>query len=857
MFDYLIHHGIKDTWCTPNQDKQVIIKPAKLTKSTGALNYVDVMWRRLTLPLHGCKFHVYQIGELYPAILGLLSSDKTWTTFAEACTRENLIVDIYTNDGIQLPRSQVWYMFTEDMDLIIAVKNQSKFTKVDLVNNPLYIRFYSNAYFNSIEYSDQNDYVEVYGKSIVSLNDIVLFQQKMIDLTSKPGIVYGFVNGYKVNQITPFNTNIGDIVEYVYDSSIYKVIDLDIKDLLDFQSELDNKFKYLLHYSDSNRNSIDYLDDIDFWLIDKNTNNHVGIYYHKNQVDAIRILTHKDYSIPVAYLNGYLDSVDNWIDLTKLTIRMHIRKSGYTRNLVNENSRIKEFYKLPDDKLLNALVGLNSNVEVWKASKLEAAGYPELMRANTISNVTEALVEKAYGYNAISKLIGDTPKFINLYSEQQIVNLPYSHYENSTVYEYDNEGYYLGNYPHVLGSVYSTYNTNAVLVESITGLSSTNIEEFYGTNIVVLNPDMDYRMYLSGLNNGISDGKWIDVTNSDKYSIVSNALIWNIDSINEYPMVRSNKRFLGYKFKLISSDGLLKFTLTQDILINGVLSNRPMVVPMGELDIFIGKYSLIENLDYVVNFPDVVIINKTYLDDPLNKTQNVTIRFTGFCDSNLNRYVGTDTGFIDHELLSHNDKFDVRDDKVLRIIVGGALYNRSELKFSEDDFAVMVPNALNGDPYSIKDIVVPLRGAGVSDTYICRAKSLLIDKAISNYMTEWYPERKINTANVIGALYQVFSPFCCKIIYDLKNGILNDARLKNQYSDADVFDICKQYEYLLAFDPVKFDNELSNNYVIIHPHNLNTVIELDIYGYKFITRIIKLYLENKISVSHFISISTF
>lgn len=854
MFDYLIDHALKNVWCTPNQDRQTIIQLARLTPINGVWNIVDVLWRTITLPEQATRFHVYQIGQIYPALLGLLDSDTdVWVPFSEACTKESLIVDIYNSNGIQLPRSQVWYMVTKDKDLIVAIKEQKKIP-FDLKIESVFLRVYSNAYFNSEESSPLNDYIEVVGKTIKTTNDILELQNKITLLKAQAGGVYCFVNGFYTPDINMLTTAVGDIAEYIYDSSIYKVVDFFITDLKTFTSVLDKKNKYLLHYSDANDGDIDYHDDIDFFLINTDEK---GVYYHRNNQDSIRMITHKDYSIAVPYIVGYSNNVNIVSETEKITIRMHIRKSGYHRNLVNENSRIKELYKLPDELITKALLGINSNVDVWTAANLEMSGYTEIMRSE-INDVTRALVEKAYGYNAISKLIADTPMVTNKSADNNTVVLPYNLINNSTIYEYDANGVMLDYYQHPYGTNYNPWISNTVMVEGITGLGGPYIDDNYGDVTSTIESGLEYRMYTCPIIGGVPTNRWVDITgNKDYYSIQNNKVVWNVDHGSEYVLVRSNKRFLAYDVYLDYTDGLLSFDITEDILINGNRVSKTMTVPMGELVIFLNGHSLIEKIDYVVNYPKVVITNKKFLSNPLIDKQRISVRFTGFCNSDLSRNVSTDIGFIEHKMLSHNNKFDIRDDKVNRIIVGGAAYMKNELLFSEDSSGVTVPDALNGVPYSISDIVVPLRGLAVSDTYDCRNKSVVIDKTVSDYLTLWKPEKKLDSLNVIQELYAVVSPFCCKIIYDLKSGLINDDILKHYYTDSEVIDICKKYEYLLAFDQTQDNNKLDTNYVVVHPHNLNTVIDIDIYSYKFLARVVKLYMNNLIDINHFVSVSVY
>ena len=107
MYDFLIDHALANVWCTPDQDRQFIIEPAKISPFYGILNTVVVGNRSINLPLNGVRFHVYQIGQVYPVTLGLPTTPNVWKTLAYACNTNKMVIDVYANSGIQLPRIQI------------------------------------------------------------------------------------------------------------------------------------------------------------------------------------------------------------------------------------------------------------------------------------------------------------------------------------------------------------------------------------------------------------------------------------------------------------------------------------------------------------------------------------------------------------------------------------------------------------------------------------------------------------------------------------------------------------------------------------------------------------------------------
>ena len=857
MYDFLVDNAIKNVWCTPDQDKQSIIEPAKLTGKDGDLNTTIVLNKQISLPVKNIRFHIFQIGGIYLRTLGFPEVFNQWNTLASACNSSKLIIDIYANSGIQLPRVHVWYMCTVDGNIILAVRAQPTIN-IDLNNDAIYMRVYSNAYFASSESDPLNDYVMVTGGDVLTINDIINLQIQFNNAQSLNGGTYAFVNGIKVSNIDLLSTNPGDVAEFVYDSSISKIIDIPISDMETFISTLDNKNKYLVHYPDITDGTIDYLDDIDFFIIQPTINNkHIGVYYHKNMADAVRMVTHKDYSVVVPYLVGYLNSISSWTDVTKLTLRLHIRKSGYDRKLIEESNRILDLYKLPDQNVVEAMVGVNSTVPNWKAANLENSGYTKLM-GSTYAGVTRDLVQNAYGYDLISTIIGNTPNLIDTTTGVAIAEVPYGLINNSIAYEYDVNGLLLGWYIHTFGTEYIANNDNCYQVELIAGIADENyaLDEYYGPGVYTLDPTLDYRFYICPIINGIESNEWTDVTGSNSYQNVNNVITWSVDPTQFYTLIRSNKNILAYDLSNLASEGLLNFSLFSTQTRNGNTSKYLMQIPMGELTVFLNGNSLIENIDYIFNFPEVVIITDKYNNDILRTPQVISVRYTGFCNSDISSAVVQDVGYINHQLLSYNNIFNIRDTKVSRVVIGGKFYNQSQLKFTESDIAIDGTNVSNGLPYSIKDIVVPFRGLGATDTYTARSLSVITDNYISEYLTAFNPQIDVNTPNVINSLYPLYSPFICKIIYDVISGVIDNTLFDSQRpTDQLVSAVCRPYLQLLKFDPTQVKDTVDLNYVFIKPHNLPNVISLNVLQYTFINKVINLYMNGLVSLNSYVSIS--
>lgn len=850
MFDFLIDHASKNVWCTPDQDNQIIVKPARITPINGVLNRVRVLWDTLTLPVQNTRTHVFQVGGIHPKLLNLFGGIDQWNTIASSCEEGDNMVDVYHKNGLQYPRSQVWSMVTNGGNLLICIVKQTKITGIDFNSTDLYLRLYSNAYYESIRSSSLDDKVHVRGTTAKVVSDISSLQGYYQDKKLLSGETYAFVNGYKVDTFSLANVNLGDVMEVVHDSSIYRVEDFKLSELKTFDSTLDNAGKYVLHYPGEYQQTIDFYDDIDLYL--RNTVTGLGVLVHKNAEDTLRMLTHRDYSIPVAYLQAYaqiLKSPSGAINLEDLSLRLHIRKSGYYRPLIEENSRISSMYELDEIDTTACMTGVDSNVPVWNANNLESAGYPLLMRVKN-QNITRQLVQDAYGYHGVSVIVADTPVKRDRTRSLQDIPVPYLLAYDATVSEYDSDGLMIGNYRHSNGFSYMPRNPNCEYAEMRSGLGSMVLDDNHSL-IAPYDSEANYRFYVGEIETGQTKVTWTDVTGTSFYSISGNQIVWAPDAGN-LVLARSDKRFLIQEFEKKLDDGLLIITLTQTKLVGQLLKNFTMEVPMGELDITMNKRSLIEGLDYVLQFPYIVVANREYLVNPETDAQKFTIRFAGFCDSDLKTTPSNEFGFVKHGKISMNGRYDLHDGRVQKVQCGGALYTRDELKFNEKTLTYEFNSTDNGRPYLIRDIVVPLRGLVNENTYTFRAKSLVIDKTISDYLTLKLPEAIEVEPNPISHRYSLFSPFICKIIYELKNGGIDNQLISVHHDDTLVRTLAAKYEYLLAYDPINIERNLDQQYVVIQPHCLNTIIDLNLAQYRYMRRIVALYANSRVNLATFI-----
>lgn len=864
MGEFLRDHARQNVWCVPGQDLQYVLRLARVSPRVGKTKMYRVIWENISLPDTTSTWAIFQIGGIHPKFFNLLPITSTWSKISDTCISNDLICDVYSVDNINLPRSQTFYRYGTNRNLIVAVK-QNPGIDFDFQNGDVYMRLYSNAYYDTLRSSGVNPRVHVEGTVPTTVAAVSAFQSTILPYKSYPGALFQYVNGVMVKDIDIVSAKPGDVLEFVYDGSVAKKVSFRIGDLSEFVSTLDGKRKYLLHYTGTDRQQIDFEDDIDIVVMDKTASRYYGTLLNKNSADTIRNVTHRDYAIPVAYIEQmtqYLtelaasETPARLVDPMDMSVELYIRDSGFDRPLVNEDSRIHELYKLPDIDIQRAMLGIDSTVPFWRAEALENSAYTNIMRSQ-YNQITDSVVESAYGYNAIAKLTSYSPVFTQSIGALKVADVPLNMQHKSTAFEYDVNGVMLG-YGDVNNSAtYTCFDNTAHYVEFIFGSCSWALDDTTGSNNVPIPIGVPYRVYMCPKVAGIPSYNWVDVTgDTSKYSVILNKVVWTDFTVDPLILVRAADYFLCYNTVLdtMSNTKLLIEQIYATIEYGGVPTDLPLTVPFGRLDVFLNGKSLVRGIDYNLNGNIIVITNKEYLDTIETTNQSLTIRMYDFCKTDMSVYAVEDFGFVSRGVLSNNNKFDLRDDRCLRFTVNGGLKDISELTFYENTVDIGVPSVFNGKPYQMTEGTVPLYNFISGDTYALKDSALAKDAIIRDYMTLKYPIVVPTTPSAIAVQYKLYSPFINKVIYDTVNSLIDVSTLGASYTDMQVIAKVQHLEYLLPYDPIYLTTYFDSNNCIIHPIISNNTLNVSIDQYRFIDRVVKLYAKRSVLINSFLTV---
>jgi hypothetical protein len=847
MVDYLMQHARDNVWCMPFQDRQSILKLSRLTKDGGERGYVDALWESIALPDKTNFFHVYQIGQNHPQSIGLPSERQKWFSFQDWGSLNSQVINLYADSGISYPLSMAYVYRADDYNILVAVKIQqwrSNYTPIlNLDTQDLYMRLYRNAYYFSDTGSQLQYKVEYGGGLVTSATRTGEILSEVQTYRRLNGVVNMYLNGVWISDVTSAAVKVGDFLEYCYDAAVARVVDFKVNTLYDFESELDAKRKYLLHPAKgSSGQTIRYRDDVDVFVYVTGADGKLlGRYYHRNMENSLRMVTHADYSIPVDYVRAYWEG-QTWATEATLRIRLQVRNAGLDRPLILEAHRINELYRLSDTDIVRAMVGIDSTLEEWQAASLEKSLYTAIMRSYYGPEEVRDVLE-AYGYNAVSKLVDPSPLTVQTSGNDRFVTLGYGQLNNSTMLEYDKDGILLGFYQHSGGERYYVTNDNCTLVEVQVGIGQKQLDWHQGNTDVDIT-GYNFETYFCNKVKDVPDLVWKKAVEGVNYQMVGNTVNWLHSTTKYEGLVVTDKYFLLYTSQFSALSAVYTFDITHTDTLGTPLTLQP-----GRLALFLNGHPIIENLDYRMGvFPQLTLTSTKYLN--VGGPNVMTVMGTGFCGDDMLRDIPTDVGFAYAGYISANNHYDVRDDKVMHLIVGGGVKDPAKAPYAERYGQSGLFPVPNGSPYASYQVHTPIRGISNAAQKALRNAALDFDSRLEDYLTWKRPQAEIVGPSPITDFYPLYSPFFTRLVYELEQGTLT-----SPYTPEDAMSVSakvKPYVALLDVDPCRFDTNV--NFSRIYPVPDRVMRSVSERDYRFLKQVIKLYLNDKLDMSNFFRI---
>lgn len=901
-------HALNNIWAAPLQDLQHRVKPSRISPDIGFYNEAKVMWERIPLPDYNSGvqpkgWHVYPIGQLPMLKFGLEEMPRQkWIPATDVTGVYNVVVDLYADNGCVIPRNNYYLWLNYDNNLIMAVERNGAFLGTVTVTNTYHetfdvpyslddngvtIRFYKNAIIHA------GDWLDTAPNSIHHLTDVVVKVTKPSEyanfLTRAAAIeasyrgkgagIY-YQDGFVISKPTGYLPSyLGSIFSFQYDETVKDIRFFNISDLPGFQSIIDrNKKKYLM-VSNTNNRKLEYYDDCDYYLVNKEdaTMSFRGVAIDPYNRVAVRQVTHDAWSLTEDAVELLALQHPSLPAKNYLSIMVKVRNGGMVRGIGLQANRVEELYHLSHAQRLEAMAGVNSTMPEWRAANLENSAYIRLM-GSAFVDVTDALVEEAYGYNAATYGVAKSISKVN--AKRQITidlghNIPWDSKKplpqatdaRRVIFWYDVAGKYLGNSVSnsAVGSITvpATFPT-ADRAEIINGDLITGVGDVgtFPDQAKVYDYDYGYygyRNYVCGIVNGVLDHKWIDVTDTSFCTYIKPAdgstpyIEWQYSLLNMagyYPATRfANKvNVHNPSFKATTFTGIMEYD------INKIAGSKLSLLgpPPGFVTVWMDGESLIENLDYYYRRGGNIAIVKT----PKQSIDNtkLTIRFHGYMNPKTNKpFAPRDIGFVKNGVLSYNQVFNPWHDRDIRINVNGGLKFANEVQFAEAGSENVGSRYMDGMAYSVEDYQSLVEPFTNQRTVPYKMASLDIDQRMSAYLSERLPENTPHNEYITPARHELYSPTMARFIQLMQTGAITDAEVERETMDEGILErygwISKQYQdcepILLGYNP---------EYVSIRPHPHIEPVEVSGNQYAFLERVNRIFLKSDLDLTNSVKI---
>lgn len=833
-------------WSAPFDNQQFRLDLKRVSPEQGFVENFQYVYRNRQLP-EGKKFYqVYTLGGLAFGYWNLITKPVTadpldiWLNLGDLCSKRGLHVDLYTSGGKQFPKRQAWIMRTYDGLHLLAVEK--------LVNFPLSLddKFFLRCYtpdwdLYGVETPANFQYESLVGPTESQLS---VLRSTVESWGDQDGLTTIYVDGVKKTRL-PYTSELNDdiVIEAWFDPTIFKTQSYELDTLPNFFSTRDNHRKFILHPPKDDDIQVYSFDDCDFYIGDGNGN---SVYLGLNDASCVRQLTHRDYSLSQDAI-ALLVSNLSLSGFKPITVEVVYRKSIRTHDQVYEGSKIRYLYKLTDSGIIAAMTDVKSTVPEWTAAQLERCDTILMDRAEW-SYITRESTYNALSYNGATMAFAETPSLMPFEKPSKYYDIPLVYQKYSLAIEYDKDGLFIKTNQVTGQTRYNPTHPDTHYVEFIPGIQNNEHHYKDGNNNVTIPANTNYRVFVCGwsIDDKKPDNKWVDITGKDGYTVKDNILSFTFDKVNRYGRVVFGDRIFSIEYALDNVDKSMYFNFTDtDVL--GALG----VHPPANIFLILNNHPLIENVDYLLSYPECYIINREFVKDSGNVLNIITDGLSTSQEGAINQ---SELGFVIDGCLGYNGRFNIRDDRRTRIVSYGRILMPGELSSSEDLDDLIVDHDFNGYPYSVKHIYQSLPGILLNQDFVGFDAARDFDYRVSDYLT-----KNVKKKNFIGEnlrdKYRLHSPFLHLIIYGIKLGVLTipEPTGDGLYTRQVLNDISSPYQWILSHDPAALGFDL--HHFSIAPYATQSSITLKPKELLFITQLNEIYLNSVCGITGYFEVS--
>lgn len=846
----LSRFAVKEMYANPGTARQFQLKLTQTSPDVGYIKSFQLMGRYYSTPTAKDFYLVFNMSGFDGStwnlheLMNRRDPVNKWINVAQVCKDRGMIIDIYGNDGRIFPRDKCWIMSTYDGQHLLAIK------KIQSMKHTWQEPCYFHCYTIQTELYDpvSNPLSEEWPRFTSNNGNTVEEKDRMkivyADYKRRPGLTSIYLNGYLWNDFPTEEEMLGaEVIEITNDPSVYKTESYRVSELEHFFSKRDSTRKFILHPKKVEGDfTYRYVTDVAFYLTDAKGR---GVYLYRNRESNFRQLTHCDFAVNCTLVEDMGNS-DELIKNEDRSIRLIYRKNDYAQDMQYEAGGVRWLYRMDDQGILGAMIGINSTMQEWRAENLENSE-TNLYLFRDYMDLTHEQAVKAVGYNRATQVLAGTPISRNP-ADGYTLDVPYSCRDELTMLEYDEEGLFLrmrkfSKVNQVLPS------DDCHLVEFYPGKPGQRIHLEVGTAPVFLEKNSSPRFFYQKVTvGGELSGKRFRAEEGRDYTFDRELgkVTWTLPTSMYTGIVLYNDQTLYKEFTLNHIDNSLSFSVTHEWVNGGLLVG----MAPANIIVIMNRRSLIENVDYIVDFPNIYIVNHQYLKEGGNDFVLYCSEWSPLDDTQPLEQ--SELGYVTGGVIGHNLRYNLREDRVTRTTIDGKVWDPSKVPTAETTAPSELLSPLNGLPYGVKHMYIPLRDWVDYDMTAGWKEARDQDKRMSDYLTLYVRKPEPEVIPTLMDKYRVFSPFMNSVVNQLLLRVidLDDLEPGESYTDDYVLRKTAAFQWWLKYDPVNLNYDI--RYFAVFPYVQQERVAVAPKELIFIQRVNELFLQNRVNVNgHF------
>jgi len=856
---HLLQHAIENAWAAPSTDRQYIYAPRRLTRTSGALKFLDYTpFRRLALPSFSDgsrpdRFTVYSLGHVSPLRIGVEMNIDQWTPVKDVISQNGLLFHAFANHQ-HVDVEGMWIIRLDGNNVLLAVEtipNQAVLSS----GYDLWVRFYSSAF---IARPEKGVNVPTFSGGMVETTSQRMSLLNQYFNAANQNQVLVLHNGLLKNGVTGSNVEIGDLLQVWVDESILGVLEIDLSNLTEFHVSSLQKYFYVVQNDFSDK--AHYYDDAEFYLMGTVQGNtgatlEAGVYLNHIYGGYISNLNHCDYAIDTEYVSNVIDQNDQ-IDFTDAKLRVYVRRNDEDRQVIGDALYSHQLFQLHKEDRLPYMTGVHSSMPFWAALNQFESPYTELMNENSTDiyarfgptpdingvyshfGALEALEGNPYaGGNTITSVMGTTGQVVLEFDPTtRLLNRVVEDDASMIGDPVSTQTPYALGYPGRLAG-------EAELTEYDS--SADKVDHFDAVRYYRLSPTSPY----------------VPASKGSDYTVDAQG---NIAWESHLSGVRIHRKKaqdnLLVEMTLNRTDIADPIDIIASSAIQDVLNSDPdflEYLPKGR-DVWVNGHYLVPGIDCVWDGDEdkeaLYIHNLQYLETN-SDTFDVTVLLHGTPNYGTTSLEDARVGFVKHGELSRNGTFDFFLDAFTTIYVGGKFTLPEEVSVAETGKGTAAPFIEDGMPYIVLPRVPHANLETVESVTKPRAQTYDDLRQLETAADGTVPQPVNNDTLFINGKHDIVSPLLAKVIEDLDS---NNLTVPENLSETQVRIAINPYQEWVDRDLgcQEADEDAYADFIQYQPHALRTTVELNAVEYAFLEQVNNIFLNGRAQLNTAVTIAS-